>query len=356
MSDTLHLDLFDAIPPLGLLLALAVALALAVPPLRRGLLRLTLRLLGMGNRPLMERSIRALGPVIIVAAWFFVLAAAAHFAAPLVPQWLDRLLLAVAFLAAAHLVVQILNLWLYRVYLQERRNITLSPLMEGVITAVVYLVAGLAVFENVLGINVLPFLATSTVITLVLGLALQDTLSNVFAGVSLTLERSFKAGDCIQLRIDAMNVREGEVLEIGWRSTRLRTTANTYVTIPNNQVSRYELTNLSAPSPLVARTLEIPIKSRVSPATALSRLLDTVCACPGVERKPDPEVALTKMASPENTFLVRFAVAHPERREEVTTELLASIWRTVEDLEGAEETTSPPSGQHATGASTAAAR
>lgn len=323
--------------PTLVILALVVALLVAAPPLRRALLRGVLRVFGVQAAFLTEAVVGRLGTPLVTAAWLCVLAAVAFFFLPLVPRWLANLLLALATLAALHLLIQMLDLGLYRFYLRERRGLALAPLVEGVLVGALYLVAVLLVLENVLGINVLPLLATSTVVTLVLGLALQDTLGNVFAGISLSLDRGFRPGDWIQLRLDAMNVREGEVLQVGWRSTRLRTAADTEVMIPNNLFTRNELVNLSLPTTRVLVIQEVPIDRQVAPEDAIPRLAEAVRQCPGVEPEPEPVAGLVRLAVPANVYRVAFAVAGPERREAVVAQALAMLWHAVRDLE------SPPS-------------
>lgn len=76
-----------------------------------------------------------------------------------------------------------------------------------------------------------------------MALALQDTLSNLFAGVHILVERPFAVGDYIKLD----GGEEGYVADIGWRNTRIRKLQNNIVIVPNNKLSQSVITNFYLP-------------------------------------------------------------------------------------------------------------
>ena len=81
------------------------------------------------------------------------------------------------------------------------------------------------------GIDVLPLLTTSAVLTAVIGLALQSTIANLFGGLSLQLDRTLGQGDWIET-----GSHSGRIVEIGWRSTRLVTQDGDTLFLPNSQL------------------------------------------------------------------------------------------------------------------------
>src|SRR5215469_3017722 len=106
--------------------------------------------------------------------------------------------------------------------------------------------------EN-LGISLTSVWTTLGVGSVAVALALQDTLSNFFAGVYLRLDRPIAIGDYIKLQ----SGEEGYVAERGWRSTRIRSLANHIIVVPNSKLATTILTNFSLPT---ARTgLSIPV-------------------------------------------------------------------------------------------------
>jgi len=128
------------------------------------------------------------------------------------------------------------------------------------VLSAIYLVFGLVLLEWVLGVNVLPILATSTVVTAVVGLAMQDTLKNLFAGLTMSFERRFRQGDWVMFRIDQVNTATGEVVEIGWRTTKLRTPDNNFTVIPNAVFTSNQLINYSQPTPAFPKIIEMPVR------------------------------------------------------------------------------------------------
>ena len=95
-----------------------------------------------------------------------------------------------------------------------------------------------------LGVPVAPLLTTLGIGSLAVALALQDTLANFFAGLHLLADRPVRAG---RLHQDPTTGEEGFVETIGWRSSRLRTTENNIVIVPNQKLSQAILTNFHLP-------------------------------------------------------------------------------------------------------------
>lgn len=102
---------------------------------------------------------------------------------------------------------------------------------------------GLLYILRTAGLDISPLLAGGAIGGLAIALALQDTLSNLFAGFYLTIDRPMKAGDFIKLE----SGDEGFVEKIGWRNTTVRLLANNVVVIPNSKLSQSVITNFFLP-------------------------------------------------------------------------------------------------------------
>lgn len=112
------------------------------------------------------------------------------------------------------------------------------------VKVVIFSVGGLVLLSN-LGISITPVLTTLGVGGLAVALALQDTLSNLFAGMQITLAGNIRVGDMIKLE----SSEEGVVEDIHWRVTRIKTLPNNFVLIPNNRLAQSVVTNYSRPTP-----------------------------------------------------------------------------------------------------------
>jgi len=160
------------------------------------------------------------------------------------------------------------------------------------ITWVVGLAVVAALISDALGVSLAPALTALGVGSLAVALALQDTLSNFFAGVYLVTDKPVRPGDFI--RVDPSF--EGYVESIGWRSTHLRTLNNNLVVLPNASLSKAIITNYSLPTPHVASSVRVDVAfdadlDRVEDALAdeAKRALDL----PGIADAPAPSVAMS---------------------------------------------------------------
>lgn len=123
------------------------------------------------------------------------------------------------------------------------------------ITRLVILAIGILIILNSLGISITPILATLGVGGLAVALALQDTLSNLFAGFYITLAKQIRIGDFVKLETG----EEGYVLDIGWRATRIRMLSNNVVLIPNNKLSQSIITNYYLPEKELAVLVDLGV-------------------------------------------------------------------------------------------------
>ena len=116
--------------------------------------------------------------------------------------------------------------------------LALTGLSQGVIRTVVIVIGGLVMLGH-LGITITPILTALGIGGLAVALALQDTLSNLFAGFHLLADRPVSVGDAIRLE----NGMEGVVEDIGWRSTRIRQPGEDLIIVPNAKLAQSILTN-----------------------------------------------------------------------------------------------------------------
>lgn len=108
------------------------------------------------------------------------------------------------------------------------------------------------IISQVFGVNLAPLLATSAAFSLILGFALQDTLGNLFAGISLQVDRSYEIGDWLEIQ-EGLQKTVGQVKEITWRSTMLAGLSDEIVTLPNRRMANAVLSNFSPPDQPIIR-------------------------------------------------------------------------------------------------------
>lgn len=130
--------------------------------------------------------------------------------------------------------------WLFAKSEREGVPLLLVDIFSLVASAVLFGV----LLHTVFLIEVTSLLATSAVVSMVLGLALQDTLGQLFAGISLQLDRPFRLGDWVEVRTGSERIN-GQVLEVSWRATVLLAISEELVTIPNKTMAQGLVLNFS---------------------------------------------------------------------------------------------------------------
>jgi small-conductance mechanosensitive channel len=154
------------------------------------------------------------------------------------------------------------------------------------------LIVGLLVLLSSLGIQITPILTALGVGGLAVALALQDTLQNLFAGMHLFADKPIRVGDYVKLA-DGV---EGHVVDIGWRSTRLRMLQNTVIIVPNHRVAQSIITNYDLPESRMALPLRVSVAYSADPDRVERVLLDEAMRAigdvPGLLADPKPSVRL----------------------------------------------------------------
>ena len=143
-------------------------------------------------------------------------------------------------------------------------------------------------------------LATSALLSVVLGFALQESLANLFAGLTLHAEQPFEAGEWV-----SFGKYCGRVLDVGWRSTRLLTGDEDELLVPNSLISREVVTNHMRPQTTDVIELLIGVDLDVSPARAKAVLLEAVSACPLVLKEPAPVAQLASFGHDGVNYRIR---------------------------------------------------
>src|SRR5476651_644827 len=164
-------------------------------------------------------------------------------------------------------------------------------LFQDVLGALVFLAAVVASLAFVLGLPVTGLVATSGALAIVVGLAIQSTLSDVFAGIVLNTTEPYHIGDWVS--VDGV---DGKVLEMNWRATHLLTSQGNVVIVPNSVAAKAKITNSSRPVALHGVSVALQISPEERPATVLGALERAVAGSNMVLQTPAP-YALIKKAS-----------------------------------------------------------
>ncbi len=174
-------------------------------------------------------------------------------------------------------------------FTQHNLAIPAAGLSVTIVTVVIWMVGGLVLLGG-LGVSVTPILTALGVGGLAVALALQDTLSNFFAGIHLLIEKPIRVGDFVKLETG----QEGYVDDIGWRTTRIRMLPNNMVIIPNSKMTQSVVTNYSLPEPRMALLIPIGVSYEANPDHVERLLIEeathAIGDTPGLLAEPAPMV------------------------------------------------------------------
>lgn len=201
----------------------------------------------------------------------------------------------------------------------QRRTAHFSTIFRDLVTLFLYGVVVLAVLREGFDVNVTPLLATSALVTAVIGLALQETLGNVFSGLSLQLQKPFDPGDWVRF-----GSHLGRVQGIGWRSTRLVTRSLELLEVPNAQLAREVITNYRGSA--IGDELFIGASYATPPNWVKEVVLRVLHQNAEVAKNPAPQVLVVDYGDFAIKYRIRFWMVDFSRQDRVRDEIMTKIW------------------------------
>jgi len=155
------------------------------------------------------------------------------------------------------------------------------------------LFAAWILLTGVWSVNLSSLFATLGVSTLIVSVALQDTLSGIASGFLLMLDRPFQPGDWINAE-----AVEGRVVDTNWRSTRIQNRDGDLIVVPNGQLAGATITNYDEPERLHRIVIPVQVAFVNPPTVAKSMLLEAARATPGVLSDPGPTIQVNQVDDP----------------------------------------------------------
>ncbi len=188
---------------------------------------------------------------------------------------------------------------------KTRVDEVLLPLIQKVVK-VVFVLIGFIWVLDIWQIDITPYLAGVGISGLVLGLALQDSLKNVFGGITLLLDKTYQIGDKIKLE----DGTTGTIYDIGLRSTKMTTFDNEVVYVPNGYLANSRVVNYTRPDPKVRVKVEFTVEYGSNVEKVQKTVLKVLSAMDEVMKDPAPQVTFMAMGDFALKFRATFFVDH----------------------------------------------
>ncbi|MBW2171681.1 MAG: mechanosensitive ion channel family protein, partial [Deltaproteobacteria bacterium] len=207
----------------------------------------------------------------------------------------------------------------------------LSKFSGIVIFAIAFLLA-----LDLLGMNVMPFVAGAGVAGIAIGFAAKDTLSNLIAGILLIVDRPFEIGDRIEVWSSPRDSATwGDVIDIGLRATKIRTTDNIVIIIPNNVIMTRDIVNYTTLSEDIRVRIPIGVSYDTNIKKAKSVILDVAKTAEWVLRDPPAKVVVRRFGESSVDLQLRVWIKDARRRMDTISHVTDKV-KEAFDREGIE--------------------
>ncbi len=216
--------------------------------------------------------------------------------------------------------VRLLSYLLLDLLFLRRKGREAPQILRMVVSIVGYTAIFVVIYSGVFDKSLSGILATSAVLTVILGLALQDTLGNFFAGISLHIEQPYHIGDSLRVA-DVV----GKVESVTWRTTAVRTNGNSVVVLPNSRIAREPIEVFSLNS-LNRRALRFPAPYSVPPETIISMARQIAGSVPKVSAKIEPVARIAEFSDSSITYELLYWITDYMWAQDIESVFREHLW------------------------------
>ena len=174
---------------------------------------------------------------------------------------------------------------------------------------------GIIIVLDVIGVNIVPFIAGAGIVGIAIGLAAKDTLSNLVAGIVLIIDRPFEVGDRIEVwEAPANSATWGDVIDIGLRATKIQTTDKIIIIIPNNEIMKRDIINYTTITKEIRVRIPIGIAYDADVKRAKKVIVNIGLELDWVMHDPPPKVVVRSFGDSAVNLEARVWINEPRKR------------------------------------------
>jgi MscS family membrane protein len=198
------------------------------------------------------------------------------------------------------------------------------PLLQKILKTIV-VILGLFFVFGAWNVNLAPLLATAGIAGLAIGLAVKDSLNNIVGGIQLVLDRTFKVGDKVEIE----GGQTGVILDIGLRSTKLKTYDNEVIFIPNGILANSKIKNFTQPDLSIRVNVQFGVEYGSDLKKVNKIVLDAIQNIEGVLEEPAPAVQFLNMSDFSLDFVARVWVKEYSGAYSMKLKVTDEIYKTL---------------------------
>jgi len=249
------------------------------------------------------------------------------FNVPILSSGLQALLVVALASPATRITIAILNTVENRLIDKTETQVddVIFDLLNRFAGVIIYVVAIILALDLV-GINVMPFVAGAGILGIAIGFAAKDTLSNLIAGILLIIDRPFEVGDRIEVwTAPTGSATWGDVIDIGIRATKIKTTDNIVIIIPNNEIMKRDIINYTIISAMIRVRINIGIGYDADIAKAKQVILDVADQIDWIAKDPKPKVVVRVFGESSVDLQLRVWIQNARKRMDTISEVTDQV-------------------------------
>ena len=232
-----------------------------------------------------------------------------------------RALRAANVLLGTFFILALVRRYYWEFWFEKNTRAKAPKFLSQLFGLVTFIVAVFVVIGGVYGKSIEGVVFGSTVVVGIVGFAMQDLLGNIIAGIALELGKPFKTGDWL-----VVDGKHAEVIEVNWRSTRLRTNDDIYLDIPNKAIAGATITNLTYPTRQHAIRLSVGFDYQTPPNFIKDTMALAAGKVPGVLANPAPKVFLKDFGESAVIYEIKFWLEDESKFNDIVDGIRTNVW------------------------------
>ncbi len=215
----------------------------------------------------------------------------------------------ILWLTAAYFVKYGIDIFIWE-SIENSTGKAIPNLVRTFIAIIIYMLFLFAIIAFVFDEPITSLLATSGVFAMIIGLAIQMNIANIFSGIAVNAERPFRIGDWIQIA----DLEEAKVVNVNWRSTRLQTRDGNIISVPNNFASESCIVNYNYPDDFYKNNIEITVNKEVNEEQFKELIINAITNSEGVSEDPRPKIVFKTFNDNELVFAAYFWMSNYDEK------------------------------------------
>ncbi len=217
--------------------------------------------------------------------------------------------------------LQLVRRFFWQRWFARRTGVDAPKFVQQISGFVVFTIALVMVLKITYRVDLDAFLAGSGILAVVIGFAMQETLANIVSGIALQIGKPFRVGDWL-----IVETHRAEVIEVNWRSTKLRTNDDIYLDIPNKTIVGSTITNLSYPTKTHAHRIRIGFEYSAPPNVVRDALSRAARDADGVLEQPMVKIFVVDFADSAVIYEIKYSIDDAARFNDIENHIRTNVW------------------------------